>query len=69
MGNPLKDLRPDLLSKLGSIIGHVQELRSPHGDETFDGGAIDGLLRDPQVVEWLADMRALAMIPLPRNRT
>lgn len=66
-GNPLFDLRPDLLAKLGSIIGHVQELRSPQGDETFDGGAIDSLLHDPQVVGWLSDMRALAMIPHPRH--
>lgn len=66
-GNPLVDLRPDLLAKLGSIVGHVQELRSPHGDEMFDGGAIDALLRDPQVRGWLADMRAIAMIPHPRR--
>lgn len=44
----------------------VQELRSPHGNETFDGAAIDALLRDPQVVAWLGDMRAIAMIPQPR---
>lgn len=67
MGNPLYDLRPDLLAKVGSIIGHVQELRSPHGNEIFDGGAIDNLLRDPQVVDWLNDMRALALVPLPRE--
>lgn len=65
--SPLADLRPDLLAKLGSIIGHVQELRSPLGDETFDGAAIDALLCDPQVRSWLADMRAIAMIPLPRK--
>jgi hypothetical protein len=67
-GNPLHDLRPDLLAKIGSIVGHVEELRSPHGNERFDGGAIDGLLSDPQVQAWLTDMRALALIPQPRNR-
>lgn len=67
-GDPLNNLRADLLAKLGSIVGHVQELRSPYGNETFDGGAIDGLLKDPQVVQWLADMRALSLIPQPRNR-
>lgn len=66
-GNPLQDLRPDLLAKIGSLIGHVEELRSPFGNEMFDGGAIDSLLRDPQVQAWLADMRAMALVPQPRN--
>ena len=65
----LQDLRPDLLAKLGSIIGHVAELRSPYGNELFDGAAIDGLLQDEQVRGWLADMRKLSLLPIARDPT
>jgi hypothetical protein len=68
MSDPLKDLSPALLAKIGSIVGHVEELRSPGGSEQFDGAAIDALLRDPEVVEWLKAMRAIAFVPQPRKR-
>lgn len=64
---PLSGLPASLLVKIGSIVGHVEELRSPHGDETFDGSAIDSLLTDPEVRAWLAEMRAMALLPLPRS--
>lgn len=55
-----------LLCKLGSIAVHAEELLSPHGHE-FDKAALDSLMRDPQVVEWLAGMRAAALVPEKRN--
>lgn len=66
--NPLAALNPSpqLLCKLGSIIVHAEELVSPFGHH-FDKAALDSLMRDPQVVEWLAEMRRLAMLPEKRN--
>lgn len=55
-----------LLCKLGSIIVHTEELLSPYGHE-FDKAALDQLMRDPQVVEWLKGMRAMALVPEKRN--
>lgn len=57
---------PQLLCKLGSIVGHVEELLSPKGHE-FDRHALDALLRDPEVVTWMADMRSMALVPEPRT--
>ena len=65
MGNVLA---PDsaTLCKLGSIIVHVEELLSPFGHQ-FDKAALDQLLRDPDVVQWLKGMRTLALVPEKRN--
>lgn len=64
----MSELAPSvaLLAKLGSIIGHVEELRSPDGHE-FDGQAIDALLADPEVRGWLTAMRKMALVPQPRS--
>lgn len=51
-----------LLCKLGSIIVHADEMLSPKG-HVFDKAALVGLLKDPEVVEWLGAMDAMAMIP------
>jgi hypothetical protein len=56
-----------LLCKLGSIVGHTEELLSPHGHD-FDRIALDQLLRDPDVVKWMDGMRVSALIPQPRNK-
>lgn len=66
MGSPVKDLSPALLCKLGSIIVHAEELRSPDGHE-FDAMALDALLKDAEVVQWLDAMRAAAMLPVRRK--
>jgi len=54
-----------LLCKLGSITVHADELLSPSGHE-FDKHALDTLLADAEVVEWLATMRSMALIPEKR---
>lgn len=54
-----------LLSKLGSIAVHAEELTSPTGHD-FDKIALDSLLSDPEVTEWLDGMRKMAMLPVKR---
>lgn len=56
---------PGLLSKLGSIIVHAEELLSPKGHE-FDALALKTALADPEVKEWLKGMNDLAMLPVKR---
>ena len=55
-----------LLSKIGSIAVHVDEFLSPHG-HTADKHAIEELLRDPEVIEWLEAMRRYALVPEKRD--
>lgn len=59
-------LRPNvsLLCKLGSIAVHVDEARSPGGHQ-FDLTALDTLLRDPEVKQWIKAMGEL--VPMKRN--
>lgn len=64
--NPLKP-SPQLLAKIGSAAAHAQEALGPDGHH-FDKIALDGLLNDPQVKEWMAQMRAIAMISEPRRK-
>jgi hypothetical protein len=54
-----------LLVKLGSIAVHAQELLSPDGHQ-FDKIALESALRDPEVVAWLKEMDAAAMVPKVR---
>lgn len=62
--NPLEPSL-SLLSKLGSIAVHVEELLSPKG-HAFDRTALEGVLKDPEVVEWLSAMQGMAMLPVKR---
>ncbi len=57
---------PTLLVKLGSVIVHYQEVMGPDPHE-FDVAAINTLLEDPEVTEWLDGMRAGAFLPLKRG--
>ena len=61
-------LRPSaaLLSKIGSIIVHLEEINSPSGHH-FDKAALDALYDDEEVKEWLKQMDAMAMLPVKRN--
>lgn len=54
MSDPLKP-SVALLSKLGSIAVHTQEMLSMKG-HGFDRVAILGLLDDPEVKEWVKAM-------------
>lgn len=65
MNNPLQP-SASLLSKLGSIVVHLEELNGP-GAHHFDKVAMDQLLNDPEVREWVKQMDSMAM--LPRKRT
>lgn len=55
-----------LLSKLGSIVVHIEEARSVEGHH-YDWVSLDLLLADPEVKEWLAQMDAMAMLPKKRS--
>lgn len=61
-------LKPDLalLVKLGSIAVHTEELLSP-GGHSFDRDALNTLLSDSAVKEWIAEMTKMAMLPVKRN--
>ncbi len=65
MSDPLKP-PITILIKLGSITVHVDEMLSAHGHD-FDRIAIESLLSDPELVEWLKQMTSLALLPLNRN--
>lgn len=59
------DPSPALLAKLGSIAVHAEELLSPTG-HGFDKVALESVMADPEVVEWMEGMRRLAMLPVKR---
>lgn len=44
-----------LLSKLGSIVVHFEEVLSPKG-HAFDAHALKSLLNDPEVKHWVKEM-------------
>lgn len=55
-----------LLCKLGSIVVHAEELTSVTG-HAFDRDALIAAMADPEVCEWLNEMRAMAMLPMKRT--
>ncbi len=61
-------LTPDLgiIVKLGSLAVHIEEFLGPDRHH-LDKSAIDSLLADPELKEWLAAMDSMAMIPKKRN--
>lgn len=56
---------PALLAKLGSIIVHVEEGVSGKGHH-FDFVAIQSLMADTEVKEWLQSMDKMALLPKKR---
>lgn len=64
MGDPLKPSLT-LLSKLGSIIVHTDEMIAPFG-HAFDRVSLEQLMADPEVKEWLASMDKMALLPKKR---
>lgn len=54
-----------LLIKLGSIATHTEEMLSDTGHQ-FDVEVLNALLNDIEVVEWLAEMDKLALLPKKR---
>lgn len=55
-----------LIIKLGSALVHADEFTSPGGD-SLDLHAFRSLLADPEVVDWLDAMNALAFLPVKRG--
>lgn len=55
-----------LLVKLGSIAVHADEMLSSNG-HAFDRIALQGLLADPEIREWIEEMDRLAMVPKKRS--
>lgn len=64
MSDPLKPA-VSVLVKIGSIVVHAEELISSKG-HAFDRHALEQLTTDPEVLEWRAQMDAMAMIPRKR---
>jgi hypothetical protein len=56
---------PALLAKLGSIARHVEE-GTGAGRHHLDLAACEALLADPEVIEWMAAMDAMALLPVKR---
>lgn len=65
MTDPLKPTLT-LLMKLGSIAVHVEELFSEKGNVQFDKPAIESLLEDSEVKQWIAEMNKSALLPKKR---
>jgi hypothetical protein len=63
--NPLAP-SPALLCKLASVAVHADELMSPDGHQ-FDKAALETVLRDAEVIEWLAAMTKAGMAPVKRK--
>lgn len=65
MSDPLQPPM-SLLCKLGSIAVHAEEMVSPTG-HAFDKQAMETLLKDSEVSDWLTRMDKLAMLPKKRT--
>lgn len=64
MSDPLKPTVA-LLSKLGSIVVHADELAHPVKGHVFDHFALKQLVEDPEVREWLKSMGPF--VPVKRS--
>lgn len=64
MSTPLQP-SASILSKLGSLAVHLEELTSNNGHE-FDRAAVGSILNDPEIRQWLKEMNAMAMLPVKR---
>ncbi len=58
--------RAALLAKVGSILVHIDEMISDDGHH-FDKAAIEALLRDTEVNDWLEAMARMSLVPLKRK--
>lgn len=65
MSDPLKP-SITLLSKLGSIAVHLDEVLSSDG-HYFDKVSLEVLQSDPEVKEWITQMNEMALLPLKRK--
>ena len=65
MPDPLKPSTA-LLCKLGSIIGHVNEMLGPRVHHV-DKAALDTVLADSEVQEWYSAMGEIGLVPVLRT--
>lgn len=63
--DPLKPTA-SVLSKLGSIVVHLEEMMDQSKGHPFDKIALDQLLKDPELIEWLEQMQKYALLPVKR---
>jgi hypothetical protein len=63
--NPLSP-PASVIVKLGSIARHVEELCGPQ-PHVLDQHALEALLGDPEVQEWMKAADGVALLPVPRN--
>jgi len=61
-----------LLVKLGSLIVHQEEMADSLANKDlhaadFDASAVKACREDPEVVEWLAEMNKMALLPVKRS--
>lgn len=66
MKNPTLNPAMSLLTKLGSIVVHTEEMLSSD-EHAFDRSATLSLIEDPEVREWLTSMDSLALLPVRRT--
>ena len=57
---------PALLAKLGSALVHADEFLND-GGHAFDRVALDALMQDSEIKEWLAEMYSKALVPKRRK--
>ena len=55
-----------VLIKIGSALIHAQEFLEP-GGHPFDKQTFDTLMADVEVVAWVEEMNALALLPKKRS--
>jgi hypothetical protein len=54
--------------KLACIAAHAKDLLGSNGHR-YDASALQSLLNDPDVVEYLAVLRPKGLLPVPRQPT
>lgn len=65
MADPFK-LEASLAAKVGSILVHIEEATSDDG-HPFDMEAVKALIRQPDVVAWIASLQKIALVPVKRR--
>ena len=62
----LFQLTPSLACKLASVVVHTEEGLSQEG-HPFDLEALNAMVKDAEVKEWISGMQEASLAPLPRN--
>lgn len=64
MSDPLQP-GPAILAKLASVVVHIDEHNGPNGHKN-DMEAINSLLQDAELADWIVAMQELGMAPARR---